>query len=642
MINLLFFILLITSGLLSGALTHNYQQLALAIHISFATLLFAMCLIETKKHIIEKRNTRSSLMLLTGSTAFLLLAISYTSAFAKVLFSGAIASIPLDVIHQYSSYLLVLMLIGHLWTRSDFLKKYFNSIELKHIKYPLLLLLSCLGVFTVFYQLPVNSSTHTNDNYSYAYGNNPFSPSLTKTENQKFIHPSYFDNSSCIGCHKGIAKQWQSSAHRHSAADPFYVKNINLLTSLKGIEATRYCEGCHAPGALLTGTLTPGGSHGGEKGNISNNIGVDCVTCHSIDASTNDEGNANYIITEKRLGLLTAITNKPLDALSIASISLSPKPHATMMKSDFSTTARYCSTCHSQFMDESMNNWGWVKMQDEYQAWLDSPYSHSSDPAFSTDSVLTCQNCHMPLIKANDPAANSEGLVKSHKFLGANTALPFLRNDKSHLEDTIEFLTSNKVSMSFDIQNRDEAIENTLHSNRLSKTHELKPIYFYNGEQLKANLIISNHGVGHNFPGGTIDLNEVWVEIDIVDANGKTLYQEGGFSPDGHLDASSYAYKSIPVDPNGNPVWKHDLFNKTGEAFKNIIKPGKSDSKSISTYIPQYAESPLVLTAKLRYRKLNKKYSDWALENPKVELPVVEIAHTELTVDLIQRPPIIK
>lgn len=633
---------LITSGLFSGFLTHSSQQLALFIHLFATAILAIVCFNETRKHTIDKQKTPNLPMLLTGSAAALLVIICYASAIINIVIMSSNNSTLLQLIHQFSSYILIAFLLIHLWKKSNYIKNEVQSITLKNKHTVFAALLISLGLITGYTLISINEASYSVDDYSYTYGENPFSPSLTVTRNQQFAHPNYFDNSSCIGCHNGIAKQWSSSAHRHAAADPFYVKNIELLAKLKGIEATRYCEGCHAPGALLTGSLTPGGSHGGQKENIANDIGVDCVTCHSIDSSTNDEGNANYIITEKRLGLSTFFNNKPLDTLSIVSISLSPDSHVDMMKSDFSRTSRYCSTCHSQFMDETMNDWGWVKMQDEYQAWLDSSFSHSNDPAFSKDSVLTCQNCHMPLIKADDPAANSDGLVASHKFLGANTALPFLRDDEPHLRDTIEFLSANKISMSFDIQNRKKATENIIHANRTSKSHKIKPIYFYNGETLEANLIISNHGVGHNFPGGTLDLNEAWVEIKITDANGKILHKEGGIDNKGHLSATSYAYKSIPVDPNGNPVWKHDLFNKTGEAYKNIIKPGESDSIKISTYIPQYAESPLILTAKLRFRKMNKKYSNWALGNQALKLPIVDIAHTELTVDLVLRQPTVE
>jgi hypothetical protein len=642
MSNILILIALITSGLISSLASNNTQQLTLLIHSLLAFLLLTKIIIDTKSHIKEKQSVLSHLMIITGLISILLLALSYISAIANIIFHTAEYSGILTTTHQFSSYILILVLFSHLLPKYNYIR---NQILIFKINFKsVAVILTFMGVILLAgYVLLFTLKPHYSiDAYSYAYGENPFSPSLTVTEDQKFIHPSYFDNSSCIGCHKGIAKQWQSSAHRHSAADPFYVKNVNLLSDLKGIEATRYCEGCHAPGALLSGALTPGGTHGGQQESIANNIGVDCVTCHSIDSSTNDEGNANYVITEKRLGLISALNDKPLDFISIASISLSARSHTNMMRNDFTSTAQYCATCHAQFMDESMNDWGWVKMQDEYQAWLDSPLSHGNDPAFSKENALTCQNCHMPLIKADDPAANAEGLVKSHKFLGANTALPFLRNDTSHLLDTVEFLSSNKLSMSFDIPNRKKAIESSLHSNRVSKSHDIKPIYFYSGENIEANLIISNHGVGHNFPGGSIDLNEAWVEIEIRDATGMVLYRIGGLDVDGFLSLDSYVYKSIPVDPSGNPVWKHDLFNKTGEAYKNVIKAGESDSIPITAYIPHQAESPLILTAKLRYRKLNKKYSDWALGNTKTVFPIVDVSHTELTVDLVQRPPTVE
>ena len=56
---------------------------------------------------------------------------------------------------------------------------------------------------------------------------------------------------------------------------------------------------------------------------------------------------------------------------------------------------------------------------------------------YRPDKVLVkrCQDCHMPL----EPLKSGK-LVRSHRVLGANAALPNLREDREALAHTTEFL----------------------------------------------------------------------------------------------------------------------------------------------------------------------------------------------------------
>ena len=45
----------------------------------------------------------------------------------------------------------------------------------------------------------------------------------------------------------------------------------------------------------------------------------------------------------------------------------------------------------------------------------------------------------MPLVPSNDPAAKN-GMVRSHRFPGANTALPFVNHDAVQLKVVQDFL----------------------------------------------------------------------------------------------------------------------------------------------------------------------------------------------------------
>src|SRR5260370_42126359 len=59
---------------------------------------------------------------------------------------------------------------------------------------------------------------------------------------------------------------------------------------------------------------------------------------------------------------------------------------------------------------------------------------------------MTCPDCHMPFVPSKDDG-NINGLVHSHQFPGANTAVPFANQDASQLELSQKFLQDNQISV---------------------------------------------------------------------------------------------------------------------------------------------------------------------------------------------------
>ena len=97
--------------------------------------------------------------------------------------------------------------------------------------------------------------------YNYRYGkDSPFKPSNMTTDTGEFIQPSDFPTAQYCGhCHQAAHQQWRESAHSNANRAPWYLKNVGLLNSEKGIEFSRHCEGCHDPIATAAGALTQDG-----------------------------------------------------------------------------------------------------------------------------------------------------------------------------------------------------------------------------------------------------------------------------------------------------------------------------------------------------------------------------------------------
>ncbi len=557
-------------------------------------------------------------------------------------------------LHIVSSIIAVTLLLLHIVSHQLFLSK--RRKEQDKLNYPGIpenllknsLLWNMISValiicFAFVYSIsaPVSSSEPVVTPYETTYGNHPFKPSETQTSTGTFIDARQIVGSKgCADCHKDIVSQWQSSAHKQAASDKSYISNISLLAEKKGMAATRYCEGCHAPVALLTGQLTRGGQHGGVPGTDAFNEGVGCLGCHNIKKAVHTKGVASYYYephSEYLFALEKGWLKKNIHNLLI---KIKPEQHKQDMTRDIIRDPKVCATCHAQFMDKNMNEWGWVKMQDEYTAWIESLYSKQSEQSFSHEQKKRCHDCHMPMIDSNDPSANQKGQVLSHRFPGANTVLPLLENDHEQLLLTQEFLKRNKIRITIEEPRRKDAIQTGKSIDESLRTSSEQPYYFYLNEAVELTIIVTNSGVGHDFPGGTIDINEAWIELSVFDIQGNKIYQSGSIDSQGEVDPESYFYRAIAIDKQGKEVWKHDLFNQIGETYRNVIPAGKSDLVKYRFSIPAFVKGSVTISAVLKYRKFNLRYAKWSLKEKYQKIPVVDVARHSLVVPIKEQPSV--
>lgn len=469
--------------------------------------------------------------------------------------------------------------------------------------------------------------------YEQVYGPHPFRPSQTETHHGKFVAEEQIANSQmCLSCHQEIGQQWMSSVHQQAASDPSYVTNITLLAKNKGISATRYCEGCHAPVALLTGQLTPGGEHGGIEGTLSNSHGISCMSCHGVQSLPHIKGVASYEFTPAADYLFANNSSDLLSSIHNKLLEVRPQQHKRDVGHEILADPKSCAACHTQFMDKDLNNWGWIQMQNDYGAWLASPFSRQHEENFANQQQTRCQDCHMPLVPSDDPSANDAGLVRSHNFAAANTFLPLLRNDTKQFEAVKAFLQQNKLRVNIDKPSRNDLIQSSAFLDEsLRDTSEI-PMFYYLGETATIQVIVSNIGIGHNFPGGTIDINQAWVEFAVHDAQGSEVYLSGGIDLEGYVDEDAHFYRSLPIDKTGKLVWRHDLFNMVGNSFKRVIPSGKSDIATFSFDVAPWIKSPLTVVATVKYRKLNNRYAKWALQDNYIEIPAIDMAWDSVTI----------
>src|SRR5204863_477916 len=119
----------------------------------------------------------------------------------------------------------------------------------------------------------------------------------------------------------------------------------------------------------------------------------------------------------------------------------------------------------------------------------------------------------------------------------------------------------------------------------------------------------------------------------VADDAGKALYRSGFIKPDGYLDESAHNYKTYLVKSDGTYNDKHHIWRTRVFAQNNQINSGRSDVARYEFHVPANLTGALHLTARARYRRFTRVFSDYVL-GKSVDYPIVTMATTEYTMQI--------
>src|SRR5436305_925310 len=106
------------------------------------------------------------------------------------------------------------------------------------------------------------------------------------------------------------------------------------------------------------------------------------------------------------------------------------------------------------------------------------------------------------------------------------------------------------------------------------------------------------------------------------------LYRSGFIKPDGYLDEAAHNYKTYLVKADGTYNDKHHIWRTRVFAQNNQINSGRSDVARYQFQVPKNTSGTLRLTARVRYRRFTRVFSDYVL-GKSVDYPIVTMASTE-------------
>jgi tetratricopeptide (TPR) repeat protein len=129
--------------------------------------------------------------------------------------------------------------------------------------------------------------------------------------------------------------------------------------------------------------------------------------------------------------------------------------------------------------------------------------------------------------------------------------------------------------------------------------------------------VVRTRRVGHFFPGGTVDAFDVWVELEVVDSNGRKVFHSGFTedAPDGRkgpVEPGAHFYRSLMLDEHGNVVNKRNAWATRSVAYVRLIPPGAADTVHYRLRVPKDCGESLTVKARLNYRKFAWWNTQWA------------------------------
>ena len=468
-------------------------------------------------------------------------------------------------------------------------------------------------------------------------GERPFAPSLANTETGgAYDARSLSGSDSCgtVGCHEEIWEEWAPSAHRYAAMDAGFAAVQELMASQNGPDSTRYCGGCHDPISLFSGAKRIGADE--LTGSSGYHEGVSCLACHAIQ-KTDVKGNANYVMAQPERYAWELREGPVATFISNFLLRTYPQHHVETLSHRMFKTPEFCAACHKQFIDEEVNQVGWVQLQNQYDNWRASRWNHEDTPR----ETIECRECHMPLVDSRDPAAGDEadfnrtaddGKHRSHRFLGANQFIPGLHDlpgHELHAELTEQWLKGElEVPEIADRWRDGPAVPLVIEA----------PDEVLAGSPVDLRVHILNNKVGHDFPTGPLDIIQAWVEVEVTDAQGQMIFESGRMGEGNFLETGTFMFKAEPVDRYGNLIDRHNLWEMVGVRFKRSLFPGSAETASYSfdcsgvesalaeggedkagaldveerLELSDEIEGPLHVKAWLKYRKFDQYLLDYA------------------------------
>ncbi|RYZ03703.1 MAG: hypothetical protein EOO73_26980 [Myxococcales bacterium] len=318
------------------------------------------------------------------------------------------------------------------------------------------------------------------------------------------FHPS----SACRSCHQRAVDEWRTSMHAHALTSPIMIAQTNLANreTLKNTSAPdpqNVCVNCHGPiaTALAQSPLLPFTPEGVLADADLFSEGITCSVCHQWQGEPHTAGGG---LTAFQDGLKPGRTffGSFGDAVGNAYHQSEAAP---LFQKD---SSQLCRNCHSVQYDRN----GDGKIERGTDLVLQTLYDEWADYAKAGGSG--CVDCHMPLVAGSRAAETA--LIPFEQDGDAPA-----RQLRSHRFVAVDYPLDLPAA-------RDESRGEREALLRRAATLRIVPTSVSStGARVSFEVSLQNTGVGHNLPGGFAFVRQMWLEVTLLDPQGRALAASG-------------------------------------------------------------------------------------------------------------------
>ncbi len=494
---------------------------------------------------------------------------------------------------------------------------------------------------------------HSSDPRSYGTkgpkeGARYFFPSAATTSTGKFIPAeTLMMDDYCLRCHKDAYDGWFHSSHHFSSFNnKIYLASVRETreVSLKrdgDTHGARWCAGCHDPVPFFSGEFdNPKYDDVNAK---TSQAGITCTVCHSINNVNSTRGNADYTIEEPQHYPFAATENPILRFVNETLVKAKPEMHKKTFLKPVIKDSKFCSTCHKVSIPYALNHYkDFLRGQNHYDTFLLSGVSGHGARSFYYPPVAKgqCVNCHMNFIPSSDFGARDfDGKpgreIHNHFFPAANTGLAFVNGDAKAVKAHTDYLKDGKVRIDIFGLREGGGVDGPLIAPLRPEAPKLKK-----GKPYLVETVVRTLGLGHPFSQGTVDSNEIWVEL-IARSGDKVIGRSGGIGPDGTVDPYAHFINVYMLDRDGNRIDRRNPQDIFVPLYNKQIPPGAGQVVHFGLDLPDDIVGPITLEAKVNYRKFDRTFFDFIFGKGKgPTLPVVVMASDRLKLALEGGPDV--
>jgi len=320
--------------------------------------------------------------------------------------------------------------------------------------------------------------------------------------------------------------------------------------------------------------------------------GVTCRLCHGIESTTKD-GNGSYVWSRA-----------PIEAPSIGDAASVARHKAQASVKQLGT--ELCVGCHRGFLSADMGMPVHLSGLDEPGAWRNSAWTGNGMARVDKVDKKTCIDCHME----REPASAAEygakaGTIASHRFLGGHTWMASMRGDTEHLRRLQAKLQG---AASIDVAGARIADAGSAGATRWVLPADGADVV--PGARIALDVVIRNLLVGHRFPGGVLDIQDTWVEVEVADAKGKRLAASGLTHDRDADDQDTHVLRTLVVDERGEVLEEHEMASFRTQIATQTLAAREAQAIRYAFDVPATLGAdalPLTVTARLRHRSRTLK-----------------------------------